>query len=63
MRVALNGIKWKYDNAWSEIKRSLYKIMKGNDNACMHEMELRERKWKGNAKLIVEAWGGVKIRA
>lgn len=37
--------------------------MKGNGNACIHEVELRERKWKGNAKLIVEAWGGVKIRA
>lgn len=46
---------------WSEIIR--WHHMKGNDNACMHEVELRERKWKGNAKLIVEAWGGVKIRA
>lgn len=32
---------------------------------CMHAWGgiKRLRKWKGNAKLIVEAWGGVKIRA
>ena len=47
MTLKTNDIKWKYDNARSEMKRSLHEIMKGNDNAWSEmKIVLNEIKWK-----------------